>query len=464
MNRERVHGVGLTPILIFAAAVFHAAVMSAELTPRSLQQRIDNARIGDSLYVERGTYMGNVHIDRRIHLIGLNHPLIRGTSVGSAVIITADSCTLRGFTIEHCGAMLADEDAGILIKSSHNTIERNILRDVLFGIYLYRAEFNSVNDNTIAGRKELDLGQRGSGIHIWNSNNNTFIGNSITDARDGFYIQYANHTRIERNEAHALRYGLHYMYADSNVFLENRFYDNLAGAAIMYSRSILIRRNTFLHNRGFTSFGILFQDCHDSQIDSNIIADNVTGLFLEASTDNLLRHNLIAQNDVALQIFQNSTANTFAENNFIDNLNPLFLVGKRTECRWFLGPKGNYWSNYDGYDLDGDGIGDVPMKIQNVFQYLEARNDYLRLYLYSPAAQALAAATRAFPVIAINNEADDKPLIRPVPLDFAVRLARPHTEVPREVTLSSGGLLMAPLAGLFAAGLFFILTLRRTHS
>jgi len=139
-------------------------------------------------------------------------------------------------------------------------------------------------------------------------------------------------------------------------------------------------------------------------------------MFFEASTNNVFRHNLIASNDVGLQMYQNSVANTFTENNFVDNLNPLALVGKRTETHWSQNGRGNYWSAYEGYDLDHDGVGDVPMKIQNVFDYLEGRSPNLRLYLYSPAAQALAAATKAFPIIAINQEADEHPLMRPVAL------------------------------------------------
>jgi nitrous oxidase accessory protein len=262
----------------------------------------------------------------------------------------------------------------------------------------------------------LEFGQRGSGIHIWNSYDNTLIGNIISDARDGFYIQNASRTIIAANEVSRVRYGLHYMYADSNVFLGNVFSDNVAGAAVMYSSGIVMRRNLFLRNRGFASYGILFQDCHRMEADSNIIADNVVGMFFEASTDNVFRHNIIAQNDLALYMFQNSTQNTFTENNFIDNLSPLTIVGKTTQTRWSKDGRGNYWSSYDGYDLEADGIGDVPMKIQNVFSYLEGRNSTIRLYLYSPASQALAAAAVAFPIFAVNREVDDKPLAKPIDL------------------------------------------------
>jgi nitrous oxidase accessory protein len=122
-------------------------------------------------------------------------------------------------------------------------------------------------------------------------------------------------------------------------------------------------------------------------------------------------------------MFQNSTNNTFSENNVIDNLGPLTIVGKRTYSRWSFNGKGNYWSSYDGYDLDGDGIGDVPMKIQNAFQFLEGKNANVRLYLYSPATQALAIASKAFPIMDINEETDDHPLVRPIDVHEFVAVA-----------------------------------------
>lgn len=421
---------------------------------KCLQDRIRACNAGDTLVVSAGVYEGNVVLDRRLILIGQGWPIIRGTGKGSVLTVKADSCVVKGFIIEHSGGNLMNDDSGLFLEARHCVAEGNILRDILFGIYLFQSDSNTIRGNRITGRRDLDLGQRGSGIHIWNSNHNVFAENTVTQARDGFYVQYAKHTRIEGNEAHDLRYGLHYMYADSNIFLGNDFHDNVAGAAIMYSKFIRFRHNVFSRNRGYSSFGILFQDCHDMLADSNVIADNVVGMFFEATTDNRFRHNIIANNDVALQMFQNSTGNSFSGNNFIGNLNPLSLVGKQTETRWSEDGVGNYWSTYDGYDMDGDGIGDIPMKIQNVFQYMEGQNANLRLYLYSPASQALAAAAKAFPILDINSEEDCHPRMRPADLHAlpAVRMMRGESHSDRNL---AGLLLLMPVTGACCAGLLY---------
>jgi nitrous oxidase accessory protein len=348
------------------------------------------------------------------------------------------------------------EDAGILVRSDANRIHHNEIRDILFGIYLLEADSNSIAGNTIVGRGALDYGQRGSGIHIWNSYDNAFEANTIFDARDGFYIQYASRTVIVGNMVFDTRYGVHYMYADSNDFSSNTFFRNVAGAAIMYSRGIRFRHNVFAHNRGFASYGLLFQDCHNVEADSNVIADNVVGMFFESSTNNVFRHNIIAQNDLALKMFQNSEGNMFSENNFIDNISPLVIVGRRTESQWNDRGRGNYWSTYSGYDLDSDGIGDVPMKIQNVFGFLEAQSPNVRLYLYSPAAQALAVASSAFPIVEVNREIDEFPLMRALDLNSMPAV----TLMPKRDSARSGLTVLLTVAGLVSMGVIGVVSRR----
>ncbi|MDH4069059.1 MAG: nitrous oxide reductase family maturation protein NosD [Ignavibacteria bacterium] len=383
-----------------------------------LQEHVDAARPGDSILVAEGRYHGNLLVSKRLSLIGSRGAVLLGNGTGSVVTITADSCELSGFSIENSGIMLAEEDAGIMVQSGRNHIRGNQLSDILFGIYLWGADSNIVSGNTVTGKAQLGLGQRGSGIHIYNSVSNRFVGNRISDMRDGFYILYANNSYIEGCEVFNVRYGLHYMYADSNIFIGNSFHDNIAGAAIMYSNGIQMFRNEFRDNRGFSSYGILFQDCHDLIAEYNVITDNTVGMFMESSTGNLFRANLIARNHIALQMFQNSTSNTFTENDFIENLSPLTIVGKSTGSIWSVQGRGNYWSSYDGYDLDGDGTGDVPMKIQNIFEYLEGQTPGVRLYLYSPASQALAVAANSFPILDTSGEVDPHPLMRPAVKDM----------------------------------------------
>ncbi len=388
---------------------------------QSIQQAIDAASNGDLIQVRAGTYTGNLILSKQITIEGIGRPVLRGEGTGSVITILAAGCVVRGFIIEHCGGDLTREDSGILLKSSNNRVEDNELRDVLYGIYLYSSHGNTLRRNQIRGRPELKEGERGAGLHLWNSPGNIIEDNTISEERDGIYIQSCNDNQIRRNRVTNLRYGLHYMFSDHNVFEDNVFSNNVAGAAIMYSNKIDMRRNAFIHNRGFSSFGILFQECNEIVAEDNFIVDNATGIFMEALRKTTFRRNTIANNDVALRMFSNSDANVLTENNFINNLSPLQLVGKRTTTRWSENGRGNFWSDYDGYDLNEDGRGDVPQKIQNVFEYMEGNHPRLRFYLESPAARALAVAEKAFPILRGSSEVDEAPLMKPVKMQNPYR-------------------------------------------
>ncbi len=426
--------------LLFAAhapAVARADVLNVPAQFPTIQAAIAAAGDGDLIRVESGTYTGQIVLDKSLILEGTGKPILRGTGRGSTLIVIADHCTIRGFLIEHCGSDLQAEDSGLLLKSNDNLIEDNDLRDILYGIYLYHSARNTIRRNTVRGRVELEAGERGAGLHIWNSPDNLIEDNVITEARDGMYIQSSHRNTIRRNRVSKLRYGLHYMNSDQNRFDENLFEYNVAGAAIMYSKRIEFRRNAFIHNRGFSSFGILFQDCEESVAEDNFIIDNATGIFMEALLRSTFRRNVIAENDLALLIFGNSDRNLFTENNFVENLSPLQVVGKTTTTLWTEARRGNYWSDYAGYDLDGDGIGDVPHKVQNVFEYLEGNYPRLRLYLNSPASQALATAEKTFPILKGSSEADTSPLIQAVKMSYPFEHKRSYSFAQTTLLLAS---------------------------
>jgi nitrous oxidase accessory protein len=385
-----------------------------------ISRAIEAASPGDTIKILPGIYKEDIVLKKKLALEGSGWPEIYGTGNGSVITVLADGCSIRDLKIRHSGGSLQEEHSGILLKSNKNHIEGNRLDDVLFGIYFFQSAQNLVRSNSIIGRVELDPGDRGAGFHLWNSIDNVVENNTVRDARDGMYIQNSPGSKIRGNRITHLRYGVHFMYSDSNEFEGNTFSGNTAGAAIMYSKNITFRRNVIVRNRGFSSFGILLQDCTNCLAEENLIIDNGTGIFLEAVSDGIFRKNVIAGNNLALQIFSSSERNRFVSNNFVDNLSPLQIVGRKTSTQWSDEGKGNYWSDYDGYDLNEDGVGDVGHKVQNIFEYMEGNFPRLRLYLSSPAANALAIAERTFPVVKGSDEIDHFPLMKPAQLPDAL--------------------------------------------
>jgi len=335
--------------------------------------------------------------------------------------------------------------AVVLVEADNVSVENCVITESLHGIYVKAGNEIQIVDNHIEGRLELIEADRGNGIHLWNSSNNRVIGNDISNVRDGIYFSFANHTEITGNRIHGVRYGLHYMYSNNNSFTRNSFYNNVGGAALMYSEDIIFDRNVFARCRGFRAYGILLQSMSRVQARMNLVLDNSRGIFMNNTDNSVIENNDVVDNDLAVQLNGGCDLNIFVRNNFINNLSELLLDVSDRETKWADDAGGNYWSGYGGFDLDQDGIGDVPFDIQNVFQVMESEVPEVRFYLLSPAAALLKAAEKALPILNLGDARDPKPLMRAVPNQevpwHQAGSARPSSSPLWGLVFLTGGLL-----------------------
>jgi nitrous oxidase accessory protein len=405
-----------------------------------LQARVDAAAPGERIEVGPGTYEGDLHVDRPVHLAGRGRPRLVGSGRGSVVRIRAPGVIVEGFDVDgRGGGDLGRDASGVHVAAPGAVIRDCRIERSLFGIYLREAHGARVEGNTILGIREKEPGEKGSGIHVWNTEGFVLEGNDIRDARDGIYIQSSPRGIVRGNVGRDLRYGLHYMFSDDNVFEENVFRDSAAGAVLMYSRRITFRRNRFVHNRGFASVGLLFKACDDTVAEDNLLADNARGVFLEGSYRNVFRRNVFAASDAAIVLYDSCSGVVFEGNAFVGNLTPLDLVGRRTDTRF----DGNYWSDDREPDLDGDGRSDRPHVLGSLFDHLRGNLHAADLLARSTAASALGAAERSFPVLAPVQAVDRAPLARPPRLDA----------VPAERTVPRGASVPGLAASAVAAAL-----------
>jgi nitrous oxidase accessory protein len=380
----------------------------------SISAVLRNALPGDTVYIHAGEYVENLRIDTPLVVIGKNYPRIRGSYNGHVILVNASGTIIEGLKISESGTRLIDDMACVRIEADSVVIRNNIITRPLHGIYVKGGSYTILSNNRIEGRLDLIPEDRGNGIHLWNSQHNRVFDNEIFNVRDGIYFSFTNKTEIYQNYIHHVRYGLHYMYSDENNFTENLFEKNVAGAALMYSKRIVFSKNVFARCRGFRAYGIFYQSMDYTKAIDNLIIDNSRGVFFSNCNFNRLENNDIVDNDLAIQVMGNGEDNIVIHNNFINNLSSLVEDNKNTRTTWAEESGGNYWSDYQGYDLDGDGLGDVPHKIQNVFQVLETNIPEIRFYLYSPAAEILEIAERSLPILELGTEKDLFPIFRPI--------------------------------------------------
>lgn len=386
-----------------------------------LAEAIAAAAPGDTIEVNGGVYYGHLHIDRTVTLIGRNMPVIDGQGEGSVVRITGEGVWLEGFLVRNSGNTLDRDHAGIVVEAPNATIRDNRLEETLFGIDLRQAHGSLVDGNEVFS-KDLDVARRGDPIRVWNSKDVVLSNNRLEAGRD-VLLWYSERLHVIGNDIVDGRYGLHFMYADDALIEGNRLLNNSVGAYLMYSRRMTMVNNTVASNRGPSGYGLGLKDMDDSIIVDNLFLDNRVGAYLDASPRELdsigrFEGNVFAYNDIGVEMMPAVQRNEFEANSFIDNEEQVAIAGggggQPGDNAWTVAGAGNYWSDYAGFDADLDGYGDVTYRSERLFEDLMRREPGLRLFLYSPATNALDFAAKAFPVVRPQPKLEDSaPLMAP---------------------------------------------------
>ncbi|MET0105973.1 MAG: nitrous oxide reductase family maturation protein NosD [Sedimenticola sp.] len=345
----------------------------------SLQQLIDDAEPNEVLTPEPGTYSGPLTIDKPVTLDGQGQVTIDAGGKGSVIYLETDGATVKNLHLVNSGSSHNDIDSGVQVRGNFNVVKDNVIEDSLFGVDLQQSEHNVVRRNRISS-KDVELGMRGDAIRLWYSFNNKITENVVRDSRD-IVVWYSADNEITRNDAKRGRYSLHFMYSQYNKVEENHFEDNAVGIFLMYSDGIVVRNNHIAKAAGPTGVGIGFKETSDLIVENNEVLNCATGLYIDVSpfqpdTFNYFHNNLIAYNGVGVRWLNDWHGNIFQDNKFKGNVTQVMVTGGKTANRneWI----GNHWDDYEGFDLDKDGVGDKPYQL---YSYAD------RIWMDVPSAQ-----------------------------------------------------------------------------
>lgn len=322
-----------------------------------IQQAIDNASDGDTVFVFSGTYVGHLNINKSITLLGedKNTTFILGY-VAFTISFISDWVTMGRFTIQNSGRL----GEGIRIDSSHNMFFDTIIEFPYDNIRI-AGDHNTIAANIISC-DTIYLGGQG----------NIITGNSITNAVHGIYLTDAEDNIITRNTF--LSCGL-FLSDDSpcNTLVTN---NTVNGKPLIYlsntsdrivssdaGQIILVECiNITVHNHALfnTTVGIQVLRSSACVVSGNIIGDSLYGVWLNGWY-NTLYGNTIRDNEYGI-LLKDSVGNRLYHNNLLHNtLNAFDSLSNTWDDP--LRHEGNYWSDYTGGDTDGDGIGDTPYDI-----------------------------------------------------------------------------------------------------
>ncbi len=326
----------------------------------SIQDAIDNASDGDTVFVYSGIYYENIIVDKSIILIGedKNTTIIDGSDNGDVFDVSADRVHISSFTIQNSGDSLGD--AGLDIqRSDYISITNNIITDyyTCYKIYLHNSNNNTISGNTITNT--------GYGIYFDSSNNNVISGNFINNSTTGIYLNsFSDNNTISGNKISNGNGIELFLDANDNVISGNTIINSITGIEVWGSNNNILSGNT-ISNSSF--YGLHVDYSNNNVIYGNIINNSYDGIYFDFSSNNTIYGNTISNSSdksicIYYSSYYSSSNNIIYHNNFINNNQNANVTENNTWYNQTL-EQGNYWDDYNGTDKNNDGIGDIPYNI-----------------------------------------------------------------------------------------------------
>lgn len=392
--------------------VFSIALLPTLLFSNLLQEVIDAAPLYATLKLPNGVYEGNIHINKPLTIEGVGeNTVIKGNGKGSVVFITSSNVTLRHLHIVNSGMDMQKIDAAISMQQVQNCkiVDCNI-SDVLYGIDMDRVDSSEIEHNYITTKKNT-LPLRANALKLYYAHHNIIKSNTIKNVRD-VTLNYSHYNLFENNIFTGNRFATHLSLSNNNTFRANHYKYNSVAMMFMGAKNTKVIENEILSSNGAAGIGVMIGDVANFIFKKNKVSFNAKALYIQGQekAKGMKRYfvgNEISYNGEALHFHASIKDNTIRNNKIFSNINDVVKdAGENFEASNVV--EYNYWDRYEGFDKNGDGIGDNPFKVYQYADQLWHYNHKVKFFYASPVMTLLNFLSHLAPFIEPNLIMKDK--------------------------------------------------------
>ena len=385
----------ITLLLASTLNILSVGPASASLTVHNINTGLDYTTIqeaidapqtldGHTIKVDAGIYNELLNVNKALEIVGEDKEttIIDGNGTGNVVNLVSTSVTITNFTVRnggesYVGIQIDTYDGHIisgnkvsncvlgfdLFESNNNTIVGNILLDnSMVGISLAYSNNNNISGNYVYGSTY--------GIKIEASSiRNDVTNNTVSEASYGIVMNSSSENIIDSNDVSAMVVGVYSVDSVGNNVSNNIVWRSAFAIELHGGTGSSILRNTVSDG----GHGIYLAFASSNTIDSNLASNNDWGIYLYDADSNTIKNNTASYNTNGITIVSGSSGNSIYFNNFIHNIKQSYQGPSSGGNTWYksFGPKsyGNYWTDYNGLDQDGDGVGDTLVPHAGVDDY-----------------------------------------------------------------------------------------------
>lgn len=375
---------------------------SVQANATSLQKQIDETPEGGTLKLFDRVYSEQATITKPITIIGSEKTLMRAGYEKTVLTIenTAD-VTLKNLKF-------ARSKSAIDVKNSSQVNLESLKMVYMYsGVNINDSKDVHVDDFYMRGI-DGQYASKGSGIAAYDSENISISNSDITEVMDAYYLVRVTGSKIINNKATFSRYGLHYMYGKDIYAKDNLLEDNVTGIMLMIAEDALLEENTIQYQSDWNSSGFTLFNAENIVTKNNKLIGNRTAISSQDMKESVIQDNVFLTNQTAVEFTGSDEDNTVHNNDFLGNIVNIRSDGTDSDI------SSNFYDDYSGIDIDGDGFGDEKYVALQSFGQWMVREPAYQYFTESPSVVLLNQMDQQTNKVESKQLVDTKPLMKAV--------------------------------------------------